>query len=46
MSLSAQDIVALARAGFNAEQFAIADLDADGAVDVFDLAAFKKLLLK
>ena len=34
------------RAGFNAEQFAIADLDADGAVDVFDLAAFKKLLLK
>ena len=32
-------------AGFNAEQFTIADLDGDGAVDVFDLGAFKKLLL-
>lgn len=33
------------QAGFSAEQFAIADLDADQAVDVFDLSAFKKLLL-
>ena len=32
-------------AGFNAEQFKMADFDADGTVDVFDLAAFKKLLL-
>ena len=32
-------------AGFNNVQFGIADLDANGAVDIFDLAAFKKLLL-
>ena len=32
-------------AGFNDEQFRIADMDGNGAADIFDLAAFKKLLL-